>query len=286
MPNRILREGILESERIHKIGPMAELFYRRLMSIVDDYGRYAYDIPVLLSRCFPRRPEWADAETISLWAGECREAGLLILYEVNKHKYLEVSDFRQPIRSKSKWPDPASQMSSICVADVEQMKTDIASSVSAPHTNTHTNTNGSKSENGEDLLTKRGEEFWALMWPRTPQAQPKKPALEIYGRKVTTQDQHLEVLAALKRQRPIEMAKAGEYRVQATTWLRQERWKDSQPPEPTIASAATKPAYAKCDTCWDTGILSITESGVAFCPCGAPHDPIFDQEGAGSEIAH
>jgi hypothetical protein len=33
MPNRILREGILESERIDKIGPMSELFYRRLMSV-------------------------------------------------------------------------------------------------------------------------------------------------------------------------------------------------------------------------------------------------------------
>lgn len=118
MPNRILREGILESERIHKVGPMAQLFYRCLMSIVDDYGRYACDIPVLLSRCFPRRPAWADEEMVSLSVEECRSAGLITVYEVKGRSYLEISDFRQNIRAKaSKWPSVATHMSNTRSAD-------------------------------------------------------------------------------------------------------------------------------------------------------------------------
>jgi len=124
LPNRILREGILESERIHKIGPMAELFYRRLMSIADDYGRYACDVPVLLSLCFPRRPTWADEQVLPLWLEECREAGLVIIYEVNKRKYLEICDFKQQRRAASKWPDPANQMLSTCVADAKHMRSE------------------------------------------------------------------------------------------------------------------------------------------------------------------
>ena len=40
MPNRILRDTILRSERVARLSPTAELFYRRLMSVADDYGRY------------------------------------------------------------------------------------------------------------------------------------------------------------------------------------------------------------------------------------------------------
>ena len=40
MPNRILREGILTSERVNNLSMMGELFYRRLFSVADDFGRY------------------------------------------------------------------------------------------------------------------------------------------------------------------------------------------------------------------------------------------------------
>jgi hypothetical protein len=41
MPVRILREGILTSERVDTLSPAAEVFYRRLMSVVDDFGRFS-----------------------------------------------------------------------------------------------------------------------------------------------------------------------------------------------------------------------------------------------------
>ena len=39
MPSRILREGINTSPKVNALSPMAELFYRRLMTVADDYGR-------------------------------------------------------------------------------------------------------------------------------------------------------------------------------------------------------------------------------------------------------
>lgn len=50
MPNRILREGILTSPNVARLGWAEEVFYRRLMSVVDDFGRY-YARPALLSAC-------------------------------------------------------------------------------------------------------------------------------------------------------------------------------------------------------------------------------------------
>src|SRR3990167_11311858 len=55
MPNRILREGILSSERINTLSVHAELFYRRLLSVVDDYGRFFAHPALLRSACYPLR---------------------------------------------------------------------------------------------------------------------------------------------------------------------------------------------------------------------------------------
>ena len=51
MPNRILREGILSSERVDALSEGAEILYRRLMSVVDDYGRYFAHPTLIRSAC-------------------------------------------------------------------------------------------------------------------------------------------------------------------------------------------------------------------------------------------
>lgn len=105
MPNRILRDGILESRRVDALSVNAELFYRRLMSVVDDYGRFYGDPELLRSRCFPRRIDKIDNADISKWVAECAKAGLLKSHETTKGPILEMIDFGQPVRTlKSKFP--------------------------------------------------------------------------------------------------------------------------------------------------------------------------------------
>lgn len=109
MPNRILRDGIIRSERVCQLSPIAELFYRRLMSVADDYGRYFAHEALLLSDCYPLRPGWADVAMISQCLWECDEAGLISTYSVDGTKYLEIHNFEQRVRpgQKSKFPPPA-----------------------------------------------------------------------------------------------------------------------------------------------------------------------------------
>lgn len=138
MPNRILREGILTSERVNQLDPAGEVFYRRLMSVVDDFGRY-YGKPLLLrAACYPLQLDRVTDNDISAWIKQGQQAGLLVLYRVDGKDYLEVSDFRQQIRSKaSKFPDiPADAIQQICecAADAQQVKSfahlDVSVSVS------------------------------------------------------------------------------------------------------------------------------------------------------------
>jgi hypothetical protein len=117
MPNRVLREGILTSERINALKPQAELFFRRLMSVVDDYGRYSANPALLRAHCYPLKLDEVREADISRWLTEVESAGLIALYAVETKRYLEMKDFRQQVRAKeSKWPQPPSG----CLADATQ----------------------------------------------------------------------------------------------------------------------------------------------------------------------
>lgn len=107
MPTRILRDGILTSERVAKLGWGAEVFYRRLMSVADDHGRY-YALPALLrAACYPLHLDKVSDADIGKWLTECVTAALVSVYPASDGKrYLQILDFGQRIQSKSKFPEP------------------------------------------------------------------------------------------------------------------------------------------------------------------------------------
>ena len=107
MPNRILREGILTSERVASLSWQAEVFYRRLMSVVDDYGRYFAKPMALRAACFPMQLDRVKDTDVEKWIVELVEHRLLRLYDAEGTTFLELLDFRQQVRAKkSKYPDP------------------------------------------------------------------------------------------------------------------------------------------------------------------------------------
>ena len=119
MPARMLREGILTSERIASLNWAEEVFYRRLMSVVDDYGRY-YATPMLLrAACYPLQLNKVSDPDIEKWIAGCATAALVRVYSAKDGKrYLELLDFRQRVRaSVSKFPQPPDE----CQTDDGQM---------------------------------------------------------------------------------------------------------------------------------------------------------------------
>ena len=106
MPSRIIREGILTSHKINAISPLSELFYRRLMSVVDDYGRYEAHPSLLRASCYPLKLDSVKEDSIKKHLTECVDAGLIVLFTVAGKNYLQINEFNQRIQSKSKFPDP------------------------------------------------------------------------------------------------------------------------------------------------------------------------------------
>lgn len=122
MPNRILREGILTSPRMARLDWAAEVFYRRLMSVVDDFGRYYADVGMLRAACFPRQLSKVSDSDVGKWLQGIAAAGLVRVYPAKDgERYLELLDFGQQVRAKkSKFPDEHVT----CAADAKQVNSD------------------------------------------------------------------------------------------------------------------------------------------------------------------
>lgn len=123
MPSRIIREGILTSDRVDRLTEPAEVFYRRLMSVVDDFGRYFGKPSLLRSACYPLRVDVVGEDLINRHLAECIDAGLILAYDHASKPYLQMVDFKQQVRAKdSKFPAPPGEMQSKCAADAQQVK--------------------------------------------------------------------------------------------------------------------------------------------------------------------
>ncbi|MFO0849579.1 MAG: hypothetical protein U0871_13630 [Gemmataceae bacterium] len=127
MPTRVIRDGILDSDAVNSLDPAAEVFYRRLMNAVDDFGRFDGRPAILLARLFALQMHRVSEADVVRWLGECVAAGLVATYSVGGRPYLLYRKFGQHIRAKSsKYPAPppdiedAPQPHRTCSADASQ----------------------------------------------------------------------------------------------------------------------------------------------------------------------
>lgn len=104
MPNRMLREGLLDSDAVGQVSPGAEMLFVRLMLLADDFGRYDGRVSVICRRAFVNRRS-IDEPMTDGWLAELVAAGLVALYGVPARPYLQIDNFRQRTRAQvSKYP--------------------------------------------------------------------------------------------------------------------------------------------------------------------------------------
>ena len=109
MPNRILKESIRFSETIEELTPEEEVFFYRLLTCCDDYGRFDGRPAIILAACFPLKLKSITEKHITQWLDKLCAVGLLWIYEVDGKRYLQVTtwDKHQQVRAKrSKYPQP------------------------------------------------------------------------------------------------------------------------------------------------------------------------------------
>jgi len=94
MPTRMLRDGILSSDRVNLLTAPEEVFYRRLMSVVDDYGRFIAHAKLIRAACFPLKLESVSDSDIGKWLLATEKAGLVRVYPASDGKRKPGGDAR------------------------------------------------------------------------------------------------------------------------------------------------------------------------------------------------
>ncbi len=109
MPQRFLRPGITTSKRWNRCDWPTQSLYLRLITLVDDYGRYEADPELIRSHAFP----FGDAvgkiiplTTIVRMLRTLADSNLLILYVFNGGEYMQLLRWHERARSSSKYPEP------------------------------------------------------------------------------------------------------------------------------------------------------------------------------------
>jgi len=256
MPNRIIREGILSSERVDEIAEdsACEIFYRRLFSVVDDFGRFSGDPRMIRAALYPLRLDSVPACKISEFIAACEAAGLLITYAVEGKPYLELLDFRQRLRRMvSKYPPrlkvngqssdgevrPESESESESETEVESETETCAPQVGAPVCSPSSSDSQTPATTIKDQQAAWFEEFWKCYWLK----KSKAAAFKAFKRHVRSEARFREVMEAVAAQSPEMTQREPRHRPYASSWLNGERWLDSTSEEARVRDPILDAVY-------------------------------------------
>lgn len=151
--NRIIRD-FSRCSKFDKLSLLAEVFFRRLWNKADDYGRYDANPKLLKADLFPLRD--IRSSDIVRCLQECETAELLVCYQIENAKYLQINNFNQSVRTKNaKYPP----MDSNCISIAHQLHSKCS-------LEKEDEDEEEKNIKKEKLLTESAERIW--------QAYPKK----------------------------------------------------------------------------------------------------------------
>jgi len=183
MPNRILRETILDSEKVNKLSPQAEVFYRRLMSVVDDFGRFDARPSVLKARCYPLKLDEVREADISRWTAECEKAGLIVFFNHDNKPYLWFPKLGEPRAKTSKYPAPPADATACAQTPTNapacaQTRADVPYSYSPTYSDSSSDSFSGDEKHSPKELTER--EQTVATWTAEFLLRYKGPKLELH----------------------------------------------------------------------------------------------------------
>jgi hypothetical protein len=106
MPDRVVRAKILTSDSVCSLSWAAEVFYRRLFSIADDYGLHDARVSILRAGLYPLQLEKVSVTDVAAWLHEAEQIGLVKFYEDDGKSYLQIQKFDQRTQGHPKCPVP------------------------------------------------------------------------------------------------------------------------------------------------------------------------------------
>ncbi len=104
----MLHKNICTSEKLSTVSMGAECLFYRLLTVVDDYGRFWGNPATIKDACLPLRTRNASVTDVKKWLFELVDVGLIHRYEVDRAFFVEIirfSDFQILRNDVKKWAD-------------------------------------------------------------------------------------------------------------------------------------------------------------------------------------
>jgi hypothetical protein len=220
VPSRLLREGILTSDRVNQLDAAEEVFYRRLMSKVDDFGLHDARPSILRSFLYPLRSDRVREADISRWIAACEKAGLIALYAHDGKPFLQMLDTEWQTRSEPKCPLPP----------WGKDKRPAVNSCKQPETGVPVFGDGFGvgDEIPPEVGVPKGVELFDAFWSAYPKKKAKDDAKRAFDKRKPDAALLGRMLAAIKVQcTTVEWQKdKGQFIPYPASWLNDARWED------------------------------------------------------------
>jgi len=209
MPQRFLRPGITNSDAWNAVSFGAQSFYVRIMTLVDDYGRYDGRIQILHSHCFALRPD-VTVKHSAAFRSELQTSGLILVYQVDGKEYIEITKWQERARGPSKYPAPQESAGIRSGAQPNPASLAIVPSPSPSPTPT-------------PKVVVEFEEFWKA-YPRKVGIEAARKKFDSAIKKTTIQ----KIILAISAQKKTDQWRkdGGQFIPHPATWLNQGRWDD------------------------------------------------------------
>jgi hypothetical protein len=111
MPNRYVREDAIESDSVNALTWRGEVFFRRLINRVDDFGCYPADPKFLRPKIFPLQLDKISELDVTSLLSECEAVGLLFGYKCPDGKpYLVLNKWEEGRAKNRKYPAPPEEV--------------------------------------------------------------------------------------------------------------------------------------------------------------------------------
>ena len=174
MPNRIIRDGWIESVKIDRLNADGERFFIRLCLRADDFGRYHANPMLLKSNLFPLREDVRSADMTRCLAA-CEAAGLIRCYNAAGGRYLVIEKFDQRTRAQvSKFPPPPDG----CRTDDRHLTGTRPADDRQPRTEAETETNAeTEAESSSGAVTQGVTDNVEAIYAAYPRKQGRADAL-------------------------------------------------------------------------------------------------------------
>jgi hypothetical protein len=238
MPNRIIRDACRTSPSLSALSDLAERTFWRVITVLDDHGRYHGELPALMSACFPVGARGLTTRRFAEAVSELSAGDLLRFYEIGSRKYVYSptwSKYQQVRSLRSKHPEPQAS-ANICkqipadsfgdVVVVGDVVGDVTTPPSPPP--------GGRALRAQGTVPEGFDRFWSA-YPPT-RRRGRQEAITAWRSLRLTPSQVQQVMASLESWKASRdwRKEAGKWIPWPQKFLRKRRWEETVDPERSV----------------------------------------------------